>query len=71
MEWSMLLVAAVLAAAAVTAAHTVRRRPRAEPMTAGAERRVAEERAVHAVETDADTAREAAEKLSHEQRTRA
>jgi len=70
MEWSMLLVAAALAAVAVTAAHAVRRRPRADAMTAGPERRIAEERAVRAVEADAGAAREAAETLSVEQHLR-
>lgn len=70
MEWVMLLVAAALAAAAVTAAHTLGRRPRAAMTGARSERQIAEERAVHAVEADAGAAREAAEELSQKQRVR-
>jgi hypothetical protein len=70
MEWSMLLVAAVLAAAAVTAAHIMRRHPIAEARLTGPERRMTEERAVRAVEADAEAARDAAEELSLQQRIR-
>lgn len=75
MEWSMLLVAAVLATAAVTTVHVLRRHPHAAATghgttTVGLDRQVAEDRAVRAVEADVEAAHEAAEHLSVEQHRR-
>ncbi len=70
MEWLMLPLAAVVAAAAVVARDLWREHPHRHAVTAGQDRRLAEERAVRAVEADRGAAREAAERLSLEQRLR-
>ncbi len=70
MEWSMLLVAAVLAATSVATAHALRRHLHAATTAVGLDRRVAEDRAVRAVEADVEAAHEAAEELAVEQRRR-
>ena len=70
MEWLTVSVAAVLAAAAVVAWHVWRAHPNRHAVAVGPDRRLAQERAVRAVEADAGAAREAAERLSLEQRLR-
>jgi hypothetical protein len=71
MEWTMLLVAAVLAAAIVATVHAARGHPRLASIGPGLDRRVAQDRAVRAVEADVEAAREAAENLVVTQHPRA
>jgi len=70
MEWSMLLVAAVIATAGVVIVHAMRRHPHVAGMPTSPTRRVTAEMARRAVEADAEAARKSAEDLSLEQRPR-
>ncbi len=70
MEWSMLLVAAVVAAAAVATAHALRRHPHATTAGQGPDRPVAEGRAVSTEAADGEAAPDTADHLPTERRRR-
>jgi uncharacterized protein (UPF0333 family) len=71
MEWSLLFVAAVLAAAAVVTAHVFGQRRDQADTPSQLSRSIAAEEARQTVAADAEAAREAAEDLSLGQRPRA
>jgi hypothetical protein len=70
MEWSMLLVAAVLAVGTVATAHALRGRPHAASTAVELDRRGTRSTAARAIEADRDGPDDPSETASPEQRRR-